>query len=306
MSNIATKSSTVLESQTPEYWGALAVTIPQALEEIITAVFWEAETGGIVTTAETADTITLTAYFPTPPDADQWRQHLTDLLPAIGYLATDLIDLQVSLVPNEDWLLRWKESYIPFTVGERLLITPSWRREEVSTTSERLIIEIDPGMAFGTGTHETTQLCLRALERYWQGTTLLDVGTGTAILAMAAAKLVPSSQITACDNDAEAVTVAAENIAINQLGGQITLLVGTAANLSGNQYDCLVANLTADVIVAILADLLAVVRPQGYLVLSGILATQQEWVTTALSQCAETSLEIAQAGEWIAIVVCKA
>lgn len=282
-------------------WFALEITIARDAEDAISSMLWEYGTLGIVTAQETTDTVTLQAYFDTKPDLNEWREWLIETLVQFEFTQDSLHDLTLKEVPNEDWLKKWKESYLPFNVGEKIYITPSWTRDQDPPT-DRVIIQIDPGMAFGTGTHETTRLCMEAIERYWQGGRLLDVGTGTSILAMTAIKLVPESEVVACDNDPEAIIVAQENIEINRLEGKIQLAVGSARDYRGGNFHMVVANLTADVITPIMGDLVACLAKDGKLVLSGILAIQELHVTTALNFHAQRVVEIVPAGEWIAII----
>jgi ribosomal protein L11 methyltransferase len=164
------------------------------------------------------------------------------------------------------------------------------------------VIRIEPGMAFGTGTHETTRLCLAAIEKYFDGESFLDVGTGTGILAIAAALLNPQACIEACDTDADAVRIARENAHLNGVAGRISFRVGTVEETATASADVVCANLTADVIVPLLPALLAATC--GRLILSGILGTQAEWVNERLHELGVTNTcEVASDGEWIAIIV---
>ncbi|MBI4852941.1 MAG: 50S ribosomal protein L11 methyltransferase [Acidobacteria bacterium] len=282
-------------------WFSVELTFPLELEDIISGILWEEGTSGITTIKETSDSITLQAYFDQEINLEDWKNLLENILSELGYTPDKLKDLKLLEVANEDWLKKWKEGYRPVEVGEKFLIVPSWLKSEVTNTS-RFIIEIDPGMAFGTGTHETTQLCLRAIEQYFKGGNCLDVGCGTAILAMAAAKLSPTSEVFACDNDPEAVMVAGENLEINQVDKLIKLSVGSAKDYVEQKFSLVVANLTADVIASIIDDLIACQALDGYLILSGILDTQEEQVSQLLKAKSQKIVELLKAGEWIAIV----
>ena len=154
-------------------------------------------------------------------------------------------------------------------------------------------------MAFGTGTHETTRLCLKAIEKHFRGGSFLDVGTGTGILAMAAAKMFPDARVEACDTDAEAIEIAKENARLNGVGEQITFRVGTADEQTRSAAVC--ANLTAPVIVDLLPSLLGATC--GRLVLSGILDSQIDVVQSRLLELGVTTPEIEQDGEWVALVI---
>lgn len=285
-------------------WFSVELTFPLELEDIISGILWEEGTSGITTIKETSDNITLQAYFDQEINLEDWKNLLENILSELGYAPDKLKDLKLLEVANEDWLKKWKEGYRPVEVGEKFLIVPSWLKSEITNTS-RIIIEIDPGMAFGTGTHETTQLCLRAIEQYFKGGNCLDVGCGTAILAMAAAKLFPTSEVFACDNDPEAVMVAGENLEINQVDKLIKLSVGSAKDYVEQKFSLVVANLTADVIASIIDDLIACQALDGYLILSGILDTQEEQVSQLLKAKSQKIVELLKAGEWIAIVTNK-
>lgn len=289
------------ETKTKKEWYVLELTISPELEEIVSSILWEEGTSGITTAKETPEFITLQAYFDKKVDVEDWRELLVNMFTELDYLATDLKGIELARVPDEDWLKKWKEGYRPVSIGEKFLITPSWLKSEVTPTN-RLMIEIDPGMAFGTGTHETTQLCLRAIEKYWKGGTCLDVGCGTGILAMAAAKLHPESSVLACDNDPEAIEVARENLEINQADKLISLTVGSAADYRGKNFSLIVANLTADVIISIIDDLVACQAPNGLMILSGILDVQKDQIYGCLADHSQEVVELLTAGEWISIV----
>ena len=202
-------------------------------------------------------------------------------------------------VADEDWLGEWKKSWQPVSVGERFLIAPPW--SQLDDASGRIVIRIEPGMAFGTGTHETTRLCLSALEKYFAGVSFLDVGTGTGILAIAAAKLFPEARIEACDTDAEALAIAVENARLNDVGQNISFRVGSVEESTASAA-VVCANLTADVIVPLLPLLIGATC--GRLLLSGILETQLEEVLKALrAQGITNEPEVLQDGEWVAVVV---
>ena len=174
-------------------------------------------------------------------------------------------------------------------------------------TRDQVVVRIEPGMAFGTGTHETTRLCLKAIMRFFKGGSFLDVGTGTGILAIAVAKLFPEARIEACDTDAEAVEIARENARLNEVGDRIEFRVGSlesgeAGESATASADFVCANLTADVISSLLPALIGATC--GRLVLSGILDSQLDAIVDQLHESgASGNLVMMQDGEWLALVV---
>lgn len=239
----------------------------------------------------------ITAYFDNVPDREQVRAEIAGALRIYNLPTSSLRGMNIREVANEDWLGEWKKNWQPVEVG-RFIIAPPW--SELPQTDNRIVIRIEPGMAFGTGTHETTRLCLAAIEKYYEGGSFLDVGTGTGILAIAAAKLFPDAQIEGCDTDAEAVEIATENARLNDVADRITFRVGTVQEATASA-DVVCANLTADVIAPIVGSLLSVTCRR--LILSGILDEQLEDVTTSLMNAGVSEpIEITRDGEWCAII----
>ncbi len=272
-------------------YNALDVDIePQASEAVEYALM---EAGALGT--ETTDR-GVTAYFAETPDRERVRNELFEALRIYDLPSSSVRDMDLREVADRDWLEEWKQSWQPVEIG-RFIIAPPW--SNLGDTSDRLVIRIEPGMAFGTGTHETTRLCLHAIQKYYYGGSFLDVGTGTGILAIAAAKLFPEAQIEACDTDETAIAIARENAALNGVAEQINFWVGTI-NDSTESVD-LVANLTAGVITSMIPTMVSVTC--GKLILSGILETQIGMVQEALHESGIDNFEITQDGEWVALIV---
>ncbi|NDD64279.1 MAG: 50S ribosomal protein L11 methyltransferase [Acidobacteria bacterium] len=282
-------------------WYSIEVEISRAAESAATTRLWAHQTTGFEVSEDPArpDEVVLRAYFGAPPDADALRQGIIDELAHQGIPATALRRIESLTIADQDWLAEWKKGYEPVEIGQRLLICPSWKREKGAQTN-RLVVEIDPGMAFGTGTHETTRGCLEMIEKYWKGGALLDVGTGTGILAMAAARLHPESRIVGFDNDPEAIEVAIENAENNGLAETIDLEVNRLQAYAGGEFDLVVANLTADVIIPLAPDFSPVLPPHGILILSGILREQEEQVRQAFTGL--TWLDTKPENEWVTLV----
>jgi ribosomal protein L11 methyltransferase len=280
-------------------WQLLSVTVARGAEELASSLLFEMNTNGIITLEEGPDAVKLGAYFDEQADlaraGDEMRSRL-----AAGGQGGGLLDISVSTVADQDWMQKWKEGFEAVPVGERLIISPSWKLPGESRGRE--VVEIDPGMAFGTGTHETTRLCLEAIERYWRGGKMIDVGTGTGILAIAAAKLVPGSRISAIDIDPLAVEVARQNAAINRVEGALEIREGRPRDFRGGAFDVVVANLTAEVIVDLFDDLAACLSASGSMILSGILTTLRPEVEARAAGAGLEIVERNEAGEWSALV----
>jgi len=276
----------------PNEWYALDVDLEPAAQEAVQYALMEAGALG----TEANDRV-VTGYFAATPNRERVRDQLFDALRIYNLPASSVRDMNVRAVPQRDWLEEWKQSWQPVQIG-RFIIAPPW--SEIDEQPDRLIIRIEPGMAFGTGTHETTRLCLNAIQQHYSGGSFLDVGTGTGILAIAAAKLFAQAHVEACDSDEDAIAIARENAAANGVLDQINFRVGSVDDSSASA-DLVCANLTADVITQMMSILVGL--SCGKLILSGILETQIEMVQAALHACGVDDFEIVQDGEWIALIV---
>jgi ribosomal protein L11 methyltransferase len=244
--------------------------------------------------------VTVVGYFSDLPDDAAVQQQLDVALPAFDLDRSAIKSVDYATVEDQDWLSEWKKHWRPTRVG-RFVIAPSW--ENVEETADTIVIRIEPNMAFGTGTHETTKLCLKAIDEGFQsGMSFLDVGTGTGILAIAAAKLNGSSsaEIAAYDVDKDSVTIARENAEQNDVADKIEFFDGTI-DLDIQVYDFVCANVTLDVISPML-DLL-IKKSRRILVLSGILAEQGEQIRSQLGALKTKTPLIEQDGEWISVVI---
>ena len=274
----------------PSEWYALDVDIDGAAHEAVEYALMEAGALGTETTAHG-----VTAYFAETPSRERVRNELFEALRIYDLPSSTVRDMNLRAVADRDWLAEWKQSWQPVEIG-RFIIAPPW--SDLGDVHERLVIRIEPGMAFGTGTHETTRLCLDAIQKHFAGGSFLDVGTGTGILAIAAGKLFPQTHIEACDTDETAITIARENAELN--GVAIDFWAGPIDESTASA-DLVVANLTADVITSIMPALVGVAC--GKLILSGILETQIEMVQASLHQHGIDEFEITQDGEWVALIV---
>jgi ribosomal protein L11 methyltransferase len=294
------------EHQKPDIWYGLDLIATAEAREAVEYALMEAGALGTETNDapnEGADWLQVTAYFDKTPERERVRAELSEALRIYELPSSAVREMNVREVPNEDWLGEWKKSWQPVEIG-RLVIAPPW--SEVKAARDRVVIRIEPGMAFGTGTHETTRLCLKTIMRFFKGGSFLDVGTGTGILAIAAAKLFPQARVAACDTDSEAIEIASENARLNGVAERIDFRVGSVDE-SGREpvtasADFVCANLTADVISKLLPALVG--ASCGRLVLSGILDSQVDAIVEQLQELGNSgNLVMMQDGEWVALVV---
>ncbi len=216
-----------------------------------------------------------------------------------------------SQTEDKDWINNWKQYFHQFYVDD-ILIIPSW--EEVKKEDEnKMIIHIDPGTAFGTGMHETTQLCLRQLKKYvTEQTMLLDVGTGSGILSIAALKM-GAKHAVGTDLDPCAISAAKENLEANQIApGSMDVLIGNIIDdekvqeqVGYERYDIVTANILADVLVALTPVIRHQMKKGGIYITSGILAEKEETVTEAVKKAGMEVLEITRQGEWVSVTARK-
>ena len=220
--------------------------------------------------------------------------------------------METSDIDEQDWANNWKKYFKPFPVGKRLVVKPSW--ETLKQQDGKIVLELDPASAFGTGSHATTFLCLTALEDVLERTgpveNMLDVGCGSGILGIAAAKL-GARHVTAIDIDENAVHIAAQNAAANLPEGVLdafvsnlltdSILVDTTAQ---RRYDIIAANIVADVLIAMGSRLTQLLCPTGTLIVSGILSSRKEEVAAALVQCGLIVQECREKDDWSAVLLC--
>lgn len=221
---------------------------------------------------------------------------------------------QIRTLHEEDWAHAWKRFYKPLRVGGRILLKPSW--ESVEAAPEDIVIELDPGMAFGTGLHPSTRLCIAALEEHVRpGDAVLDLGTGSGVLAIAAYKLGAAS-VLATDIDPIAVNVARENALRNGVpldaAPGVTVQAGSVPEGMANRFDVIVANILAEVLVKLFdgeysyPPLAEPLKPGGALILAGIIEERAEMVVEAARRHGCTLIDRKQEGDWVALVVRKA
>ncbi len=249
------------------------------------------------------DQSVITGYF---PDEDKTEQKIQEILVKISKLPSFGLnpgeaDLKVKPV-EDDWLNSWKKYFIPTKVSEHGVVVPSW--ENYDPEKDEYIIHMDPGMAFGTGTHETTKLCVQAIEDYVkEGDLLLDIGCGTGILSIAGVKSGANEAI-GVDLDPLAVKASEENAELNSVTGQTTFIEGDLLSSlpEGTKADIVVANILAQVITTFVADLKEVLKPGGYFISSGIITQYLDLVLDALEENGFEVVEKRQMNDWHAVI----
>jgi len=254
-----------------------------------------------------AGPVKVSAFLPVDEYLEGKRQELAEALWHLGQIMP-LPEATYCTIEDEDWMAAWKKNYHPIPIGKKLLILPAWIQQE---DQSRVAVMIDPSMAFGTGTHPTTQLCLEMVEKYVQpGQTVIDVGCGSGILSIAALKL-GASQALGVDIDSASIRSTRENAAANEVTAKMEVGLGSVGEVLAGQFSLkaspiVLANILAPVIIRLfdggLAELAA---PGGLIALSGILDTQAQAVRAAAEAKGLTFVEQAQIADWVVIVYRK-
>ncbi|MEM1502219.1 50S ribosomal protein L11 methyltransferase [Domibacillus sp. 8LH] len=238
------------------------------------------------------------------------QETVDDITAAVKNLSAYQIDtgklrVSVSEVHEEDWATAWKQYYNPVKISEKFTIVPTWEEYEPFSTDE-LIIELDPGMAFGTGTHPTTVMCLQALERFVKPDHhVVDVGTGSGVLAIGAA-LLGASRVTALDLDEVAVSAARQNVALNHAEHIVTVSKNNLIDGIDDQPDVVVSNILAEVIISFTGDVASILRPGGFFIASGIIGQKKGEVRKAMTDAGLFIEETVVMEDWVCIVGKKA
>lgn len=246
--------------------------------------------------------VTVKIYLSAAEDTPAVRRRIAEVLYHLGRLYP-IPEPTFRKLEEKDWAHAWKDHYTPFRVGRRIWIQPSWIEGDAPEQDDIMLV-LDPGMAFGTGLHPTTQMCLQAVERWVRpGLRVLDVGTGSGILAIAAAKL-GADVVLGIDNDPNAVDAALENVHQNKVEGAVAIQAGTLADTPPDTWDVVLVNILAPVIISLLAEqqLLANVAPAGKLVLSGIIDQQLADVTQALTTAGGEIVETLTVRDWVTLI----
>lgn len=235
---------------------------------------------------------------------ENFDEHLNYIKRSIDNLKEFGIDkgqgiVTVAKVNEEDWENNWKKYYKPTKVGDKIVVKPIW--ENYSAKKDEIIVELDPGMAFGTGTHETTRMCIKALEKYVNSQSIVfDIGTGSGILAISAAKLHAKKAI-GVDLDPVAVKSASENVSYNGLNN-IEIIEGNLMDVVKGKANIVVANIIADVIIFLTDNVKEFILPGGKFIASGIINSRKQDVIDKFNSSGLKIEEINEEGEWVCIV----
>jgi ribosomal protein L11 methyltransferase len=244
--------------------------------------------------------VSVRAYLAVEVGLEDKRRQVVEALWHLQQIAP-IPEPQFRVVAEEEWANAWKEHFHVTRVGARFVIKPSWR--DYVPQDHDILIELDPGMAFGTGLHPTTQMCLLALEKYLRpGDRVLDLGAGSGILAIAAAQLGAAACL-ALDVDPVAVEVARANVVANGVQGAVQVEPGSLAQVSKGEFDLVLVNILAQVIVELCGPgLNEVVRPDGLVILAGLIDTQETRVRAALEHVGLVVIERMQEKDWVGLV----
>ncbi|MGG7057067.1 50S ribosomal protein L11 methyltransferase [Clostridium nigeriense] len=241
------------------------------------------------------------AYFSEEDNIEEVLKYVNDKMKELKDIGIDTgaYKVESEKMYEEDWANNWKKYYKPTKIGDRIVVKPIW--EEYEPKGNELVLELDPGMAFGTGTHETTRMCIQALDKYVkEDSTVFDVGCGSGILAIAAAKL-GAKMAVGVDLDPVAVESAKENVGFNNLDN-IQILYGNLVEVIDGKADIVVANIIAEVICILTEDVKRVLKEDGYFITSGIIHDRVDMVTNKLQEVGFEVVEINKDGEWNCIV----
>lgn len=251
------------------------------------------------------DEINIKAYFPESKDLEDIKRFIEDNIKKSPSTTEDGIygEIIFNEINDDDWAESWKKYYKPQRIGDNIVIKPSWESYEEKPSD--LIIELDPGMAFGTGTHETTIMCTEALEDLIKpGDTVYDIGCGSGILSIVAAKL-GATKVVGVDLDPTCVEVSNENIKINNVENKVEILQGNLLDVVEDKVHIIVSNIFAEIIVKMTGELKNYLFDDGIFIASGIILEKIDLVKDSLIENGLDILEVKTLGEWACIIAKK-
>ena len=298
-------------------WLELSVKSPSEFVEPLSEIFYRYGHGGVAVEMEggfspdegeappTGGWVTLKTYLPINSTTRERRSRIDIGVSLVAHVSP-ISELQERELDEEEWESSWKEHFHPLRVGKRIVVCPTWRRYNARESD--VVILLDPGMAFGTGHHPTTRVCLEQLEELVKpGTSLLDVGCGSGILSIAAVGL-GAGKVFSLDIDSVAVRVAKENMRENGVGPGVRVVQGTLPHpeILPNIYDVVVANISAKVVSEMADHLLKAAATSGRVIVSGVLVDNKDRVEGALSSAGCSVERTLVDGDWVTVVAAKA
>ncbi len=281
-------------------WQTVEIQVMLEQEELASWLMLQGGANGCRVNQNNNELTTVQATFKTKYLTDQQLNILKSSFQTYG-LEGCLTTLSVKNIPDADWLSEWKKGFEPFVVGERLLVCPSWLKDQLPEDSNHKVIVIEPGMAFGTDLHATTQYCLQQITQLSSVKDILDIGTGSGILAIASALCLPQAHITAMDIDPASIDNAHHNLALNKVENQVDLRLGTTSILSNLSFDCILSNLTCEDIVSLLQEYLRLLHPGGTVICAGILKEKLPLLEQAIATYPLSITQQEVAGEWVGV-----
>jgi ribosomal protein L11 methyltransferase len=294
-------------------WVELSVQAPPEFVEPLSQIFLRYGHGGVAVeesggynpdegeTPPQALRVTVKTYIPLDPTTEERRNRIDLGVRLVAHLGP-ITSLQERVLEEEDWENAWKVHFHVLHVGNRIVVVPTWR--DYQPNESDVVIELDPGMAFGTGHHPTTRMCLELLEELVSpGVDVLDIGCGSGILSIAAAKLGARS-VYGLEIDPAAAAVAASNVRENGVAHSVKIGQGSLPHpdVARKSYDVAVANISSKVISEAAGELAAVVRPSGTLIVSGVLLDNQDVVKRALVAVGCVLERTIEDGDWVSLV----
>ena len=297
----------------PADWVELSVDAPPEYVEPLSEVFHRYGEGGVAVEQPggfnpdegeqpgVPDRVTVKAYLPLDHTTDHRRAQIDVGVRLVGYLAP-LSELRERIVTQDEWQNSWKDFFDVLRVGSRIVVCPTWR--DHSPRVGDVVVRLDPGMAFGTGHHPTTRMCLESIERILTpGDAVLDMGCGSGILSIAAAKL-GAGRVVGLEIDANAVGVGRANVDLNGVRRTVDIVQGTlpSPKAPSGSFDLVTANISARVIEDLAAHLVHSLAPGGTLLASGIIDKHVPNVVGSLESCGATVDEQLVDGDWVALI----
>ena len=277
-------------------WHSVTVRCLSAEEEIVSALLIELGSSGVSIT-EHGESCEVTGYFPDDLPVNNIVSDFQNAYPSALVIDTDHHN-------QNDWVASWKQFYQPTRISRHLTIVPSWDSEYIAGPGE-LLIRLDPDISFGTGTHPTTVLALYALEQTLRdGETVIDVGTGSGVLAIASSRL-GASKVLATDLDDKAVAIARANISLNDSNAKINVIVNDSLKDVTEQAEVIVANILAEVLVNLIDDAVQLLNPSGHLILSGIYFDKIDLIRRKVQEAGLNIVTSMSQGEWHCLVVTR-